>query len=139
MMAAGLFKLAFPIRLVCQRVGVGAPEFLYHLALQGERAFCLGLLVGVVQRAEGELRAGHQGGLAGLLIQLLRAGVRRAEVFGFGVPQGVCCGSVGLGKLHNEAIHFGNTTFEVKLSAMGTDDFAREAQAQPRSLDTAAS
>jgi len=71
----------FPVILVCQRVGVRAPEFLHHLALRHERTFRLGIFERVLQLAQGQLRAGHHRHRAEPPVERVHRVVERAPAF----------------------------------------------------------
>ena len=92
MLFADFGEAFFPVAFVGEWIGVGAPEFFDHFALGNEGAFGLGIFVGVIEAAQGELRAGHESGFFGagkFFVQLVRGLVQCAPAFGFGfAPKG---------------------------------------------------
>ena len=74
----------FPIAFVCHGVGVGAPKFRDHLALGNEWALGFWISMRVVQSAQGQLRAGHQGRFVRsteMRVEFVRGLVERAPAF----------------------------------------------------------
>ena len=78
---ADFAQTLFPFFLVCQRIGVGAPEISDHLALRHEGTFGFGIAKSFFHLAQGEFRSGHDSGFVELLIQFVRSIVQSAPAF----------------------------------------------------------